>query len=328
MASEAGCIRVKIVCEFFQQAYTSKSSSSVVTTTSEEFQSSLKKYAGSAEVSGGYAGVSVGVKGTWENVTDSSKKTVRGTHTANSAASSFNPETMQIIRKLTTTIRLPDGERVTQVDEQYVQTALLTKRFSMKKLDEMAVEHMKKTYDVKTGKNVLEEEIQAAKVTGSKYMRKGLKMKIGLKSKKHGEFMYVNTDKFNSDNHYVLTWMKGGHPETVNTMQFELHGYGKYAGLKNIKNDEWLYAGNAKKGDSRRVLSWIGKGTPERVDTMQWHIEDFGSYVGIKSVKYGEWMFCDKSMLKSKESRLVFTWDGKGAPKKTSTMRWVVEEMK
>ena len=147
------------------------------------------------------------------------------------------------------------------------------------------------------------------------YMEKGFKQKCGIRSIHFNQWMFVSGWKYNTDRKYALFWNDTNptYPESADDMHFEIVGYGDYAGIRNVKAGEWLYAGSPKYNTDRTyVLSWGKTGNPEKDTDMRWYIKDFGGYVGLKNILNGEWMYCGPEL--KTDRRHAVTWGRTGAP--------------
>ena len=146
----------------------------------------------------------------------------------------------------------------------------------------------------------------------------------GIKSVRFNEYLYTGVPKLNERRRYCLSWKEWDSPANDENMRWEIRSFGNYFGIRSIKTNEWLYAGEPNIGQyRRRVLSWSGSGTPANDKTMRWEIRSFGDYSGIRSIKHNEWLYVGKPMLDGNR-RFALTWNGDGDPSNEVTMRWEI----
>merc|ERR1719265_2027834 len=108
------------------------------------------------------------------------------------------------------------------------------------------------------------------------YMEKDFRQICGIQSLHFDQWMYTSPGfKYNTDRTYVLFWGDTStQPESSDDMLFEIVGYGDYAGIKNCKSDEWLYAGGPNYNTDRTyALSWGRAGNPTLDVDMRWYIQ-------------------------------------------------------
>ena len=161
--------------------------------------------------------------------------------------------------------------------------------------------------------------------SSSAVLNNGLKAGYyGIKSAKFNEYLYAGVPKLDEKRRHGLTWKEYDSPENDVTMRWEIHSYGDYCGIRSVKHNEWLYAGEPKLDSQRRhALSWKGRGSPENDETMRWEIRSFGEYSGIRSVKHDEWLYVGRPKFDERR-RFTLTWKGSGDPLSDGSMRWEV----
>ena len=94
---------------------------------------------------------------------------------------------------------------------------------------------------------------------------------VGIKSVLHKEWLYAGNAMLDDDRRHALTWKKAGDPKSDMDMRWIIKDFGDYVGIKSVKHNEWLYAGNAMlDGDRRHALTWGGSGNPESDKDMRW----------------------------------------------------------
>jgi len=146
---------------------------------------------------------------------------------------------------------------------------------------------------------------------------------VSFKSVKHGEYLYAGIRILDDDRRRVLTWSNKGDPSTDPDMHWRIEHFGDYVGIKSVKHDEWLYAGNPMlERDRRHALTWKKAGDPKSDTDMRWIIKDFGDYVGIKSVRFNEYLFSGNRMLDG-DRRHALTWGGSDGPESDKDLRWI-----
>jgi len=158
------------------------------------------------------------------------------------------------------------------------------------------------------------------------YMEKGFKQKCGIQSVLYNQFMFVSGWKYNTDRRYALFWgtTSFSQPESEEDMYFEIVGFGDYAGIRNVKENNWLYAGGPKLNTDRRyVLGWGRSGDPTSEVDMKWYIKDYGGYVGIKNIQVNEWMYAGPELNTGR--RHALTWGRTGDPPENPDMQMKIK---
>ena len=94
---------------------------------------------------------------------------------------------------------------------------------------------------------------------------------VGIKSIKHDEWMYAGSPHLDKDRRHVLTWKKAGDPKSDPDMRWKIVNFGDFVGIKSVKHDEWMYAGNPHLDNGRRhVLTYEKSGDPKSDPDMRW----------------------------------------------------------
>ena len=98
-----------------------------------------------------------------------------------------------------------------------------------------------------------------------------------FKSARFGEYLYAGNPMYDRDRRYVLTWGGKDNPTTDPDMRWEIVDFGDYVGIKSVKFDEWMYAGNPKlDSDRRHVLTYV-TGDPKSDPDMRWIMDHHGA---------------------------------------------------
>jgi len=98
---------------------------------------------------------------------------------------------------------------------------------------------------------------------------------VGIKSKRHQEWMYAGHSKLDGDRRLLLTWGKEGTPESDPDMRFCLQNFGNYVGILSLKHNEWAYANCPMLDPERRhALTWRAGGDahPSFDESEQWEM--------------------------------------------------------
>jgi len=134
-----------VTAEFFEQSVLSASSHVKVITQSSDFKQSFNRLAASAEISASYGAFSGSAKAAYEEATEASQRNDRMRHTEKSATTTYSPDELQVIRKVTTVVSIA-GKTVQTVDKEFVDTVPSSKPLTQDQLIQREVDYIKRRF--------------------------------------------------------------------------------------------------------------------------------------------------------------------------------------